>query len=117
MKAEELMIGDWYIWEAEGKKYYFQVTKETFASPEYDISNFQPVPLTVEILEKNGFFKLGKQYDIWSMKNFSFSLHLIDGVFGYYEQGHPCHPTFVTKYAHQLQHTLKLFGIEKEITL
>ena len=42
---------------------------------------------------------------------------LIDGIFGYYEQGKPYNPTFVTKYVHELQHALKLCGIEKTIEL
>lgn len=53
MKVEDLMIGDWYYWEAEGKKYPMQVTKDTFKLSDEDISNFQPIPLTQEILEKN----------------------------------------------------------------
>ena len=55
MKVEELMIGDWYWWEAEGKKYPMQVTKDSFRLFDEDISNFEPIPLTPEILEKNGF--------------------------------------------------------------
>lgn len=55
MKATEIQIGDWYDWEAEGKKYYYQVTKETFAEDDDTIANFESVPLTAEILEKNGF--------------------------------------------------------------
>ena len=55
MKVEELMTGDWYWWEAEGKKYPLQVTKDTFKLMDEDISNFQPIPITKEILEKNGF--------------------------------------------------------------
>ena len=55
MKANELMVGDWYYWEAEDKKYPMQVTKDTFTLSNEDISNFQPIPLAPEILEKNGF--------------------------------------------------------------
>lgn len=55
MKVEELMIDDWYWWEAEGKKYLLQVVKNTFTLSDEDISNFQPIPLTPEILKKNGF--------------------------------------------------------------
>lgn len=53
MKFEDLMIGDWYYWEAEGKKYPMQVCKDTFGLTNEDIANFQPIPLTKEILEKN----------------------------------------------------------------
>lgn len=53
MKAEELMIGDWYYLESEGKMYPYQVTAEDFVKGE--TPNFQPIPLTPEILKKNGF--------------------------------------------------------------
>lgn len=52
MKITELMLGDWYKWEAEGKSYFYRVTKETF-NEEESIPNFHPIPLTAEILDKN----------------------------------------------------------------
>ena len=47
MKVNELMIGDWVLFA--GSKY--QIRKEDF-SRNYD---FEPIQLTSEILEKNGF--------------------------------------------------------------
>ena len=128
MKANELMIGDWVLFSGEPKRvrsivvsddnrveriYVFENTCQVSTIEAY----IQPIPLTPEILEKNGFFRLGKQYNTWCMRGFNFSLDFIDGVFGYYEQGKPHNPTFVTKYVHELQHALKLCGIDKNIEL
>lgn len=133
MKQAEVMIGDWVIpciFGADskpskivgiqynsyrGKDYVDWVDCEVW--DELGMDDIKPIPLTQEILEKNGFVKLGKQYDIWCMRDFNFSLKLLDGVFGYYEQGQPYTPTFKTKYVHELQHALHLWGIEKEIVL
>jgi hypothetical protein len=41
MKVTELQIGDWYTWEAEGKKYPMQVTKETFGLSDKDIAAYE----------------------------------------------------------------------------
>ena len=53
MKATELRIGNWYLWEAEGKKYPYQIEARDLDS-NY-IQNFDPVPLTEEWLVKLGF--------------------------------------------------------------
>lgn len=55
MRTKELMVGDWYQWYAEGKYYPYQMTKDMFAHDDATISNFEPIPLTAEILEKNDF--------------------------------------------------------------
>lgn len=81
------------------------------------IEDISPIPLTIEILEKIGFVRLGEQYNFWLMKGFNVPLKLVDGVFGYYEQGQPYSPTFVIKYVHELQHLFRMVGIEKEIVL
>lgn len=117
MKVEDLMIGDWYWWEAEGKKYPLQVTKDTFKLMDEDISNFQPIPITNEILEKNGFevdpsntrmlfhhanyrlcyyFNSGKHFSSFNMTNGSLVQKVIVNV-------------------HEMQRALKLCGINKEI--
>ena len=101
MKANELMIGDW-VW--------------------YD----NQLPLTKEILEKNGFV-LKPDGWLWCKeegiedKNYIFiqfrkgceevrlvELNFVNKVLAKYEQMH---------YVHQLQHALRLCGIEKEIIL
>ena len=63
MKATELRIGNWYLWEAEGKKYPYQIEARDLDS-NY-IQNFDPVPLTEEWLVKFGFemHRGGVSYD------------------------------------------------------
>lgn len=117
MKVEDLMIGDWYYWEAEGKKYPMQVTKDTFKLSDEDISNFQPISLTVEILEKNGFENINNKTRL--------SLEGDDFYFGYYSTNHMTvynknTGTLVHKvinYIHELQHAITFCVINKEIKL
>ena len=54
MTAKDLMIGDWVLFA--GDKY--QIHKEDF-SAKY---NFEPIKLTSEILEKNGFIEIEKEH-------------------------------------------------------
>lgn len=115
MKANELMIGDWYKWYADGYYYNYQVTKETFGNDEDTIANFEPIPLTPEILEKNGFEKLldddGIHYRFVLIEGHTkFALKYARSVFQWLNP-------IDFKYVHELQHALKLCGIEKEIEL
>ena len=122
MKVTDLMIGDWYTWEAEGKKYPFQVTKETFKLLDEDIANFQPIPLSEEILIKNKFINLG-EYEI-GVSPYGYTMYLIEN---YYKNYVLAIDSFndsdkyvylnVCNYIHELQHALKLYKIEKEIVL
>ena len=129
MKAEDLMIGDWVLFA--GSKY--QIRKEDF-SANYD---FEPIPLTEEILKKNGF-----KNDVIAQKsiiaegasNFSvilisednrITLNNIDEYLNSFNKWNihidtedmrtMC--TAEITYVHELQHLLKLCKIEKDIVL
>lgn len=121
MKVEDLMTGDWYWWEAEGKKYPLQVTKDTFKLLDEDISNFQPIPLTSEILEKNDILyeKQSFYYVIKDDKNLECTYYMQrvqgDWVVGVDIGAYDCSVFARIKYVHELQHALKLCGIDKEI--
>ena len=123
MKVEDLMTGDWYWWEAEGKKYPLQVTKDTFKLLDEDISNFQPIPLTPEILEKNDILyeKQSFYYVIKDDKNLECTYYMQrvqgDWVVGVDIGAYDCSVFARIKYVHELQHALKLCGIEKEIVV
>ena len=119
MKANELMIGDWV--RIEGKP--FQVTQinnksvpsEVGTYP-YEEEDIYPIPLTPEILEKNGFYRR--------------EIPTRDEIGHYYHRTtDPC-SIFVRmsfgdgrdfgneiQYVHELQHLLKLCGIDKEIVI
>ena len=99
--------------------------------------DIEPIPLTPEILEKNGFENIpyaGIDCDkIWLLHEISyygksFPLYT-DDIMLKYSTSEQCwcvffniggaHPDFRTvstiSYVHELQHVLKLYGIEKEI--
>jgi hypothetical protein len=101
MKASELSIGDWvkvlnYYWD--GSPYIGQVDGIMKKHGTYylrfgdalstEIDMCVPIPLTPEILEKNGFN-------------------------GGLDRIHHCH----IKYVHQLQHALRLAGVEKDVVV
>ena len=123
MKAEELMIGDWLFYKGQVAAFPFKVEQITKKKVGYHaepcenrihyliLSECDPIPLTPEILEKNGFIEESRacysnplQYRV-----------LIDGLWidimgeNYFEGK--------LEYIHQLQHALRLCGIEKEIEL
>lgn len=90
----------------------------------FDIS---PIPLTAEILEKNGFVsKKGRFMQLGNFDNPPLILwHLVDDPI----LGHPknqleihhgaenIHVSFMCRYVHQLQHALRLCEIDMEIIL
>ena len=159
MKAEELMIGDWVL--AEGKS--VQVTNISVLGGDIirvmnpfmsydtayasniialsngakDINKMEPIPLTEEILKKNGF-----KNDVIAQKAIiaegasNFSVILIDednritlnNIDEYLNSFNKWHVHIDTEdmrtmctseitYVHELQHLLKLCKIEKEIVL
>ena len=111
MKVAELMIGDWVlisVWDCNPLMY-----------------NVQPIPITPEILEKN----FGKPYPRGGFHNYRMGkdetiAFVIEDrrvsaapdnrvVFCRVPGTYICD----VNYVHELQHALKLCGIEKEIVL
>lgn len=135
MKAKELMIGDWVMFN--GSDIYHQVYAVQGKSVKFDkqywygADKLLPIPITPEILEKNGFklkekgvlyteYVSGDEHSIIEFGFYKESIHDIDtvlncelGFVGGLDRIHHCH----VKYVHELQHALRLCGIEKEIVL
>jgi len=120
MKAEELMIGDWVkishlnkigkvyrIDRANGEGNGFAAVIDG----DYYEGNLEPIPLTTEILEKNGFSSNYAEDDL----SYAESCGDIIGIHIYGKNGLMDEMYF--KYVHQLQQALRLCGIEKEIVL
>lgn len=117
MKTEDLMIGDWVLFA--GSKY--QIHKEDF-SANYD---FEPIPLTSEILEKNGFAPTEdpynhKKYFLLGKNEYNCDVYWDGSTILFVEEDYE--PTIYAyicdvKYVHKLQHILKDLEIEKEIVL
>lgn len=121
MKTSELMLGDWVLDTRTGTPLRVNPFMAAFEVPEW-----QSIPLTVEILEKNGFewiknkivdeaYVLTKTF--WDKKP-----KLIIRRFDFNDSFVICTswddtPFMSIGYVHELQHLLKLCGIDKEIEL
>lgn len=127
MKVNELMIGDWvFIKDYPIKALPQKVRPEHFVR---SLIEFEPIPLTPEILERNGFKPYipenhletvyacqdvskavaDELYALWPCQDGLFYLLLrVDGKDMIRMNVH---------YVHQLQHALKLCGIDKTIEL
>ena len=134
MKANELMIGDWVLWKnkpvqiarVSGVVYSFGHIDVTLAHcgdgilETHDIKSISAIPLTPEILKKNGF-----EYNEGGTGMYGVEIvphYLRDDVpFEVFCDGEPFAIWFKDpiniKYVHQLQHALRLCGISKEIEL
>lgn len=139
MKAEELMIGDYIKHGFGGIGKVTELSKgivtvydkglddgEGNCEVNFAENEIQPIPLTPEILEKNGFIKAPMvsdtpPYDKDEEGNMHFSLN--EKFWGWWQPNN----TFLIpanglgwlefKYVHELQHALRLCGITKNIIL
>ena len=106
MKATELMIGDWVNSQLDGHP--IQIDEEVFyiLIKGYD-DGIEPIPITAEILEKNGF---------WVMENVAsgaeeYIAYATDGLMFHYNRDNDYYfpnTPISWKYVHQLQQILRL---------
>lgn len=118
MKANELMIGDWVICHGEPMQIMeiFSDLVNAECWP-YEYDDLQPIPLTPEILERNGFVPATNGVS-WYLRDDDtdeclLMLNKIHNAFVMSTAG----MTIGFQYVHQLQHLLRLCGIKKEIIL
>lgn len=123
MKAEELMIGDYimfnkniYIIEEISKKGWVHLIHNDGSecrvelSSDYILDVITPIPLTTEILKKNGFNET-----FWGGE---WTNNKVDFILIEHNDGFRVTNTnIVLSGVHQLQHALQLCGIEKEIEI
>lgn len=128
MKANELMIGDWvdfyHPYEPEKKIVTRHCVTEVFECGLIGISNHQnpvhadhiePVKITPDILEKNGFVHYEEDEESFHDKDCVFIKQNL-GEYGVcLDKIRTISGTF--HYVHELQHALRLCGIDKEIEL
>ena len=147
MNANELMIGDLLKWKEQPgfndedrnmvlrvKNIFDDAIKIDGRFELYHISLFEPIPLTPEILEKNGF---GKVLDEDGTECYRYYNRAADGYIkiSLYNGGDGdwgieivnyekfddneivYNNSFIFLTVHKLQHALRLCGIEKEIVL
>ena len=146
MRIEELSIGDWVNYEGKTVKIKGVCSMVTFEISEHLLCtsgacNIEPIPLTPEILEKNGFVYPCKKNDDYCATLFCSPIpsknHHIGDFAETWIHKECCEIKIFTsakperlypqydydfmlehygfKYVHQLQHLLRLMGIEKEI--
>lgn len=111
LQAKDLMVGDWvYAQDYPTKALPKKVKPEHFVR---SLVEFEPIPLTQEILEKNGWILE------WGLEwNNDDAIDLMaeweDDRFWWFLGDTP---VVAINYVHELQHVLRLCGIEKEIEL
>lgn len=103
MKAEELMIGDWVM----DIRSNTPLRVNPFLA-QLEVLEWKPIPLTPEILEKN--FPKADTVDWWPCGEDGYKFYIV-------VKGKEI--TIMGKMSdlHQLQHALKLCGIDKEIVI
>ena len=131
MEAKELMIGDWVLQDdnLEHKRpcrikgffdrHIIEVSGET--TPLHE-SHINPIPLTAEILDNSGFKKghdAVENKDTF-MSNFC-PLFLVKEKGEWWLSTYDSSPEILNliriKYVHELQHFLRLCGMEREISI
>ena len=132
MKANELMVGD--LLYDKANDYYGEVTGVIDNGEIYIdgviayIDDCTPIPLTQEILEKNGFKKCeGNEWSVFKYKDDDHTKNALYLVLWSADELYLeiCSYTSNTgdfnrigiRYVHELQHALKLCGIDKTIEL
>lgn len=140
MKANELMIGDWVrvkapyfkknkayrVVEVREHGYNAEATANIELPDEDDEASMTGeyiigIPITPEILEKNGFTK-SERYEVWKTISDDYELRITPwrvAVIFLDEDGSDKEEFSAPrpKYVHELQHALRMCGIEKDIVL
>lgn len=119
IKISDLSVGDWVRWMGKPCKVDVPLLFTEYYGLDEVSEDVSPIPITPEILEANGFVKNG-EYDEWNIGTWEIPYLL--GV----SLGRPAvtikwngSSIFIdqAKNVHQLQHALRLAGVEKEIII
>lgn len=143
MKANEFMIGDWVTgkkWREnplklirinDNGKYYYGITSDGTQVGPFLLEEIEPIPITPDILEKNGFeerhdyfpyvyFLLKESGD---SDNYSASLETeydterSEEYWSCNAGNYNADVTIAIHYVHEMQHIFRLCGINKEIVI
>lgn len=133
LKISDLSVGDWVRCRGRngrierldviGDDQRISVAVESDLGTMYQfvgIEDIDPIPITAEILEANGFVKNG-EYNEWSTGNWEdipfIGISLSRQSMRIKNIGTDIFLENKVVYVHQLQHALRLAGIDKEINL
>lgn len=124
IKINDLSVGDWVMYEGNHRKVALidgvnGLIKFALSPNFVGTGAIEPIPITPEILEKNGFVK-NEGYDEWNIGTWrtpyllGVSLERPSITVKWNGSG-----IFIDRaeYIHELQHALRLAGVDKEITL
>lgn len=133
MEAKELMLGDLIYPDNIDASIVARVVhigerEIGFLAPNSGViwwnqpENVRPIPITPEILEKNGFVKTDDGWECDENRVVTIALHSEKSCDMWiaetsYEWKHLRYMLPSPKCVHELQHALRLVGIEKEIVL
>lgn len=127
MDTKELQIGDWVLYTEFGKNEFHRIeivepTRvwlngcKTYVPDEY----IEPIPLTSDILEKNGFVCKDKEKGMYGVTIAPYYMRK-DVPFEIFCDGEPFAIWFQDqvniKYVHEIQHALRLCRVKKDIVL
>ena len=130
---KDIMVGDW-VMLTDPINYGEKVQVKEIHGDEYITVDggitkmYEPIPLTAEILEKNGFVKSygvsdTPPYDKDEEGNMYYSFKGEHKFWGWWQPDNTYYipanamGDIVIKHFHELQHALRLAGIDKEITI
>lgn len=121
MDSKSLMIGDWVLYNGDGKPYPVQVAGIT-SLKQLKVYNgkelmwfycrekyFEPIPLTAGMLENNDIYDIYEKDDIPL-----FRTDKLKTRYGFrFQNYHPCTISISANilYVHELQHLLRLCGL------
>ena len=135
LKISDLSVGDWVRWKVYDKTYNICISQITdilvrgvHEGIEYGMKMTQlfPIPITAEILEKNGLFRHERDADnpeLIVLSNHFIMARTYTDVDWWrvliYDEEIPSEELFngIIYSVHQLQHALRLAGVDKEINL
>ena len=129
LKVSDLSVGDWVRvinqFNAQIDGYHSVSGSLSLKTRQgnlvhYRLEDIHPIPITAEILEKNGFVKNG-EYNVWSIGNLKdipfIGISLSRPSMRVKGLGTDVFLDNKVVYVHQLQHALRLAGVDKEINL
>lgn len=126
MKAEDLMNGDWVMSFGQVTEVWMVDTSHEDEEDQLinylDASEFEPIPLTPKILEKNSFLKV--EGIVYPSRRVGISFlyrYTPEGLRIFVQNacvgGPTCTMIKTCKYVHEAQHMIKMCDIEKTFVL
>jgi hypothetical protein len=124
LKISDLSVGDWVRWTVYNKTYDIRVTQitDTLIDGIHDdieygmlLNQISPIPITAEMLEKNGFECIEEDADAAMYGSPECSIFHTKGTLRY--RLDTPQASVVCWNIHDLQHALRLAGVDQEINL